>query len=335
MTNRRPPNVSLAELTSPRLTFLVHRGKEYTFRHYFKSWGAPVAARVAVCTYPGIGTTGRTVGKRLERRLKSLRTGTLSLRRDPPPGSVFAFTDLEILRDREREPVARTARRLDEGGARVLNHPARSLTRFELLRALRAAGVNTFGVERADASVEPSRWPVYVRDDRSHDDGSMSELLPGPDELARHLADLSTRGVDPGSRSVIEYAGAPGPDGLFRKYAAMRLGEAIVPCHIFFGRHWVVKHSEVFDEASAREELEYIEANPHEEVLRRAFELAGIEYGRADYGVIDGRVEIWEINTNPYVIRPQYTRQRERRPALAAFADRFNRAIDEILLPSP
>ena len=87
-----------------------------------------------------------------------------------------------------------------------------------------------------------------------------------------------------------------------------------------------------FDDTNpVKEELEYIEANPHAEVLRRAFDLARIEYGRADYGVVDGRVEIWEINTNPYVIRPEYTRQEERRPALAAFAERFNRAVGGVL----
>jgi hypothetical protein len=93
----------------------------------------------------------------------------------------------------------------------------------------------------------------------------------------------------------------------------------------------VVKHSAVFDEASAREELEYIETNPHEEILRRAFDLAGIDYGRADYGVVDGRVEIWEINTNPYLIRPEYTRQEARREALAAFSERFNAALQMLL----
>lgn len=314
----------------PHLTFLVHRGKEYTFRHYFQTWGAAVGDRVAVRNYPGVGVTGGSFAKRLERRLKSLRTGTLSPRTAPPAGSVFAFTDLEILRDRERAPVERLAGRLEEAGARVLNHPARSLTRFELLRALRDAGINSFGVERGGPGASPRRWPVYARDDRSHDDGSMSELLHGPDDLRRHFSELRRQGIDPRSRSLVEYAGAPGGDGLFRKYAALRLGNAIIPCHIFFGHNWVVKHSEVFDGSTAREELDYVETNPHEEVLRHAFEIAGIEYGRADYGRVDGRVEIWEINTNPYLIRPEYTRQEERWEVLGAFAERFNAAIEDL-----
>lgn len=318
-------------MASPPLTFLVHRGKEYTLRHYFRTWGAAVADRVAVRDYPGVDAIGGSFAKRLERRLKSLRTGTLSLRTAPPAGSPFAFTDLEILRDRELPLVARLADRLQEAGTRILNHPARSLTRFELLRALRDAGINSFGVERGGPGTSPSRWPVYVRDDRSHDDGSMSELFHGPDDLSSYFSELRRKGIDPRARSLVEYAGAPGDDGLFRKYAALRLGDAIVACHIFFGHDWMVKHSEVFNESTAREELDYVETNPHEEVLRHAFEIAGIEYGRADYGVVDGRVEIWEINTNPYLIRPEYTRQEERREVLRAFAERFNAAIEDFV----
>ncbi len=317
----------------PRLTFLVHRGKDYTFRHYFKTWGAKVAGRVAIRTYPGVGAVGRTWSKRLNRRLKSWRTGTLSVGRAVPEGSLYAFTDLEILASWETELVTALARRLaDTPGARVLNHPERTLTRCELLRALREAGINSYGVARLDegAPPRPVRWPVYTRDDRSHDDGSMSDLLDTREELDQHLAELSAKGIDLGHRSLVEYAGAPGEDGLFRKYAAMRLGDAIVPCHIFFGREWIVKHSAVFDESTAREELAYIEDNPHEDVLRQAFDLAGIEYGRVDYGVVDGRVEIWEINTNPYVIRPEYTAQEARREALAAFSERFNRALRDL-----
>ncbi|TNF71490.1 MAG: hypothetical protein EP299_11690 [Acidobacteria bacterium] len=316
----------------PRLTFLVHRGKDYTLQHYFKTWGAELRERVAIKTYPGVGATGRTWSKRLSRRLKALRTGTLPPGRTPPAGSVYVFTDLEIMASRESELVRALARRLEAApGTTLFNDPARALTRFDLLRALSAGGVNSFGVEKLDRGVSPERWPVFTRDDRSHDDGSVSELLHSSGELSRHLDDLAAGGADLGHRTLVEYVGSPGEDGLFRKYAAIRLGDAIIPCHVFFGQHWVVKHSEVFDEATAREELKYIEANPHQEVLHRAFELAGIEYGRADYGVVNGRVEIWEINTNPYLIRPEYTQQETRRAALAAFSDRFNDALRELL----
>jgi hypothetical protein len=315
-----------------QLTFLVHRGRDYTLKHYFKNYGAALRDRVLFRTYPGIGNTGPTFRKRLSRRYKSWWTGTLSARATPPPGSIFAFTDLEILAPWESERVGTLARRLaDSPAATVLNDPARSLIRLNLLELLREEGINSFAVFRAAGKVEPGRWPVFIRDDRSHDDGSVSGLLHSPAEYSRHLAAIIDSGSDLHSRTVVEYAGAAGDDGLYRKYGAMRLGDAIVPCHIFFGREWLVKHQDVCNEATIREELEYIETNPHEKVLRRAFDLANIEYGRADYGCVDGRVEIWEVNTNPYLIRPEYTDHKARRKVLEAFSRRFNDALSALL----
>ncbi len=46
----------------------------------------------------------------------------------------------------------------------------------------------------------------------------------------------------------------------------------------------------------------------------RAFDLANIEYGRADYGMVDGAVQIYEINTNlkiTYDIAPLTALQKE------------------------
>jgi hypothetical protein len=45
----------------------------------------------------------------------------------------------------------------------------------------------------------------------------------------------------------------------------------------------------------------YVQSNPHEHDLMRAFEIAEIDYGRADYGIVDGQIQIWEINTNPFL----------------------------------
>ena len=42
-----------------------------------------------------------------------------------------------------------------------------------------------------------------------------------------------------------------------------------------------------------------MESNPHEAEVRRIFDLARIEYGRIDYAFRDGRMQVWEINTNP------------------------------------
>ena len=37
----------------------------------------------------------------------------------------------------------------------------------------------------------------------------------------------------------------------------------------------------------------------YDEPVRRAFELAETEYGRVDFGIVGGSVQVYEINTNP------------------------------------
>jgi hypothetical protein len=36
-------------------------------------------------------------------------------------------------------------------------------------------------------------------------------------------------------------------------------------------------------------------------VVEPVFDLAGIEFGRADFGLVGGQVQLYEINTNPTI----------------------------------
>src|SRR5690606_36355005 len=47
------------------------------------------------------------------------------------------------------------------------------------------------------------------------------------------------------------------------------------------------------------EERDFVCAEGDPFGLMAAFEAGGIEFGRADFGIVDGRVQIYEINTNP------------------------------------
>ena len=46
-----------------------------------------------------------------------------------------------------------------------------------------------------------------------------------------------------------------------------------------------------------------MQTNPHEAELRAIFKLARIDYGRIDYGIKDGQIQVWEINTNPMLLK--------------------------------
>jgi hypothetical protein len=53
------------------------------------------------------------------------------------------------------------------------------------------------------------------------------------------------------------------------------------------------------------EEYDFIATNPFAEALRPVFDIAGVDYGRVDFGLVAGRPQIYEINTNPDIkLRP-------------------------------
>jgi len=122
--------------------------------------------------------------------------------------------------------------------------------------------------------------------------------------LSRSLLGLRLRGYDPRELLIVELCDTRDQDGLFPKYSAFCVDSTIIPRYLTFGPSYMVKHqtSHFSPERTARER-EYLETNPHEEQLAEIFARARIGYGRADYGVLDGQLQIWEINLNPTIGR--------------------------------
>ncbi len=309
-----------------RITCLVHKGKEYTFQKYLASWGQELAPRVEVRHYRGLRTTGRTALKRLSQAFRAWRIGTIA---DPGPATgeprIYLFTDIERLDEPETARALALRQRLAEhpDTALMLNHPARSMRRFELLVALRERGLNTFGVYRVAELPASLRFPVFVRDENEHGTG-FSGLLRSRGELDRHLATLRGK---LGGKVVVEFCDAADASGVVRKYGAFWVKDRILARQIHFSRQWIVREPDIRTPETAREELEYVEANPHAEALGEIFSLARIDYGRIDYSVVDGRIQVWEINTNPMILIP---RDRED-PLRFAAHDRFGQALNEAL----
>jgi hypothetical protein len=125
--------------------------------------------------------------------------------------------------------------------------------------------------------------------------------LPDEDALTAALAKQESRGVSRRGLLIIEYQAEPLAPGVFRKYAAYRIGDRIVADHMVHDVTWLAKYGDEAAWSPERfaEELDYVRNNPHAEALMRAFDIAGIDYGRADYGLVGGVPQIWEINTNP------------------------------------
>jgi len=211
------------------------------------------------------------------------------------------FTDLDRLSGQEIEAAHAAATSMREAvpDVRVLNEPALALQRFSLLTALWKDGTNPFRAARLDGDIPALNYPVFIR----REDGAFgpeTELLYSEEELRAAVAALPGRGLPLRGRIAVEFCAEPDADGYYRKYGAFRVGDRILPQHIQFSRHWVVKQDTGFVAPSfVAEETDYIRDNPHEAALRAIFERAHVEFGRIDYAFSGGRLIVYEINTNP------------------------------------
>jgi hypothetical protein len=119
---------------------------------------------------------------------------------------------------------------------------------------------------------------------------------------------------------VIEFCDCIDADGLFRKFSVLRVGDQFLPRHMLFSENWVTKKPDQVTQALVKEEEAFIANCPHLEQVQQVFEIAGIEYGRIDYGLHQGQMQVWEINTNPIVMPKQTTTHPMRQELQQIFA---------------
>lgn len=217
----------------------------------------------------------------------------------------YVFTDLDRLGPADVDLAADLFLQLRRRGFGVWNNPAEVKFRLPMLRALHAAGLNDFNAYSADEFPADMRFPVFLRKTRDHR-SPVSDLLPSREALDQAVAAAVAGGVPRAHLMAIEYAGEPVRPGVFRKLSAFRIGDAIVPHISVHDSAWLVKYGRLLEniEDLYVEERDLLRDNPFAEHLMKVFEIAGIEYGRADFGFFDGRIQVYEINTNPHVHAP-------------------------------
>jgi hypothetical protein len=258
-----------------------------------------------------------------------------ALRARALPRGTYIFGDLDRLGFWELELAARLYRRLAAHGLRLLNDPARVLQRFALLARLHHDGRNDFAVWRVEEPARPTRFPVFLRTQSAHR-GPLSDLLHDAAAVEAAIAHALAEGVPVRELMLVEYCAQPVGEKLFRKLATMRVGDAMVCTLCVHESRWSAKHGEagIATDALYRDEHDIIAGNRHGEALRPAFEAAGIEYGRADFALVDGREQVYEINTNPMVARLGAHPVPLRLEADALFFERLLDAVAAIDSPS-
>jgi hypothetical protein len=257
------------------VVFLVSEGHTYTLQKV-KERARVSGTRVLVSNYETLFQSKRTVR------------------------ATYVFTDMDRLSLPHLQKACTYYRRLRDEGLRVLNDPARVPSRFGLLRGLHAAGINRFNAYRVEEGVRPQRWPVFLRAEGAHGK-PLSGLLHTWEDVQREIDAAIAAGAPLPSLLIVEYAAEPVRPGLYRKFGSFRIGTAEFAHTCVHDDTWLVKYGKkgIAGEDLYREELRIVRENPYREALSKVFSLAAIEYGRVDFGMVGGEVQVYEINSNP------------------------------------
>lgn len=256
------------------LATLKHR---YTMMEFLAGPGRPLARQIRVVSY---------------RELRQMRQ---------LPFGIWIFSDVDRLSGSQSSDVYPYWKALTDAGMTVLNHPIHSMRRYDLLRRLHEDGINDFDAYMMNEHRRPKRFPVFVRKAYDHG-GAHSPLLPDQAALDAERARLDEAGIWCGDRIIVEFIETADAEGIRRKYAAFRVGDRLIPRQVFHSKEWVIKKNDLHSPELAAEEAAYLKANPHGDQLMKIFQLAGVEYGRIDYSFANGRLQVFEIYTNPTII---------------------------------
>jgi hypothetical protein len=218
------------------------------------------------------------------------------------PQATYVFTDLERLPTWRVRHAAAIYRALRDQGCKVLNDPALAPSRFGLLRRLALSGFNQCNAYRVEVGVVPARWPVFLRVEGGHD-APLSDLLHNWDEAQRAIDAALDAGAPLPSLILIEFAGEPVAPGLYRRLSMYKIGGNAFADVCVHDVQWLVKYGQsgIATPELYADELRIVRDNPFRSVVESAFDLARIEYGRADFSLVDGKVQLYEINTNPHI----------------------------------
>lgn len=223
-------------------------------------------------------------------------------------------------------------RSLKKDGIKALNDPARFLGRFGLLRGLFRAGNNQFNAYRADEFEWPARWPVFLRLEGDHS-APISGLLGSPEELDQAMERAISEGAPRSALLIIEYAAEPTVQGVFRKLSVFRIGETLLGYTCVHDDNWIVKYGKlgVATQELYDEEYSFVANNTYGAEMRPAFDLAGIDYGRIDFGLVGGKPQVYEINCNPNIdLKPKAAPNARRNETIALFREQYISAMNSI-----
>jgi hypothetical protein len=271
--------------------FVVPAARDSLLREYLEFWGRNLSERMSILHYETL------------------------VRQTQCDRGTYVLSTLDELNPAMRQAIEDLHRQLDgRDGVRILNHPVRTLRRYDLLAELHRRDLNEFRAARAGEDLTGLRYPVFLRGERDHE-GAISPLLHSAPAVEAGIGRALVQGHRLRDLMVVEFCATADEEGFYRKYAAFVVGNRVVARSLNYGREWMLKFGRnEYSRPMVLEERDYVLANPHEAQLAEIFRVGGVEYGRVDYSMKDGRVQTWEINLNPTIGRGA-RRQRAKVPA--------------------
>lgn len=258
--------------------------------------------------------------------------------------SAVIFCDIERMSPDQESQFADIARGWERGAEAptVLNRPPRPMRRYRLLRTLKRDGVNRTDVFRLDdpETIDRVGFPCFIRKENGHEiDPQTSVIIRNRDQLRSAVAAITARGEPLYGKIVVEFEDVRDARGYFIKYSYMRVGEDFFPVHRIAALNWIAKYSEAAlldaDPSIAEAEQAFIDEAPWKDEIARIYNVAGVDYGRIDFGLrADGKPHIFEINTNPN-LPPASSVHPARRPAVIGVRKRLFEAFANLAQSRP
>ena len=291
------------------IRFLTTRRRAATLADWLAGPGATYADRIRPVFYEDV----------LQRRAEIVGS------------DVWIVADYDKLGTDDALSASALWQKLHEAGCRILNHPTRSMRRYELMRTLFEARVNAFNIYRVVDLRPPQRFPVFLRRFDDHA-GPLTGQLSDAEALAKATEHAYEAGWPMDWLAIVEFAETVEPDGLYRVRSAMRIGEALFPLHVLSRDRWVVKDpgDGRWDAAAEDSEADHLGRFAERDAVAEAFRLARIDYGRIDYSRAGAGIQVWEIDPSPELFGTA-ARMPERAAAAAAGLASIASAFDRLL----
>ena len=229
------------------------------------------------------------------------------------------FTDFDRLIFDEHLMIGQLAKRLEGNGVRVLNNPARVRMRYDLLYHLHKKGWNPYQVWRATSVPElPAEvFPVFLKSEGAHS-APLGGLLASQDELEAQIEHIKTMGIPLHHILVTQFVNAPIREGVWQRNTHFCIDKKVFAGLPVIEDSPFVKYGRAG--LATPDDYDRVIAQSYDDQytpdITKAFTMANIEYGRADYVVLNGKPVIFEINTNP--VLPYHNKSKNRQFVIAS-----------------